>query len=71
MTLVSARLPEELVQDMDEAAREMNRSRAELIRVAIEHFMNDAKGKKEMLDRLQIPVDLTFDWDDVERGLLD
>ncbi len=71
MTLVSARLPEELVRDIDEAARSMHRSRADLIRAAIEHFIADAEGQRKMIERLRVPVDLAFDWDDVERDLLD
>jgi RHH-type rel operon transcriptional repressor/antitoxin RelB len=70
MTLVSARLPEELVRDIDETARSMQRSRADLIRAAIEHFMADAGGQQKMIERLRVPVDLAFDWDDVERDLL-
>jgi transposase len=71
MTMVSARLPEELVRDIDEAARSMNRSRAELIRAAVEHFLTDVDGQQRTLDSFRIPVDLTFDWDDVENNLLE
>ena len=71
MAMVSARLPEELIRDIDEAARSMNRNRAELIRAAIDHFLADVEGQQEMLDRWRVPVDLTFDWDDVERNFLE
>ena len=71
MTMVSARLPEELVRDIDEAARSMNRSRVELIRAAVEHFLSDTDGQQQVLDSFRIPVDLTFDWEDVERNFLE
>jgi len=41
MTQVTARLPDELVKNIDDAARSLNRSRAEIIRQAIEYYLAD------------------------------
>jgi transposase len=66
MTVVSARLPDELVRSIDDAARTMNRSRAEVIRKAIELFLADVEEQWSTLDRLSLPAGLGFDWDEVE-----
>ena len=70
MTLVSARLPDDLVRSIDETARTMNRSRAEVIRKAVELYLADVQVQWSTLDRLSLPTGLSFDWDDVERSLL-
>jgi transposase len=70
MTQVSARLPDELVKTIDETARRMNRSRAEIIRQAIEYYLDDAEDLRLALDRLQDPADPVLDWEDVKCDLL-
>ena len=66
MTVVSTRLPEDLVRSIDETARSMNRSRAEIIRTAVELYLADVEEQWSTLDRLSLPTGLTFDWDEVE-----
>jgi RHH-type rel operon transcriptional repressor/antitoxin RelB len=70
MTVVNARLPDDLVRTIDETARSMNRSRAEIIRRAVELYLSDVREQWSTLDRLSLPTGLTFDWDDVEQSLL-
>jgi transposase len=70
VTQVSARLPDELVKTIDETARRMNRSRAEIIRQAIEYYLEDAEDLRLAIDRLQDPADPVLDWEDVKRDLL-
>jgi RHH-type rel operon transcriptional repressor/antitoxin RelB len=70
MTVVSARLPDDLVRSIDDTARTMNRSRAEIIRKAVELYLVDVEKQWSTLDRLNFPVSLSFDWDDVEHSLL-
>ncbi len=70
MTVVSARLPDDLVQSIDDTARSMNRSRADVIRKAVELYLADVQEQWSTLDRLSLPTGLSFDWDDVERSLL-
>ena len=70
MTQVSARLPDELVKGIDSAAQRMNRSRAEVIRQAIEYYLDDVEDLQLALERLQDPADPVLDWDEVKRDLL-
>jgi metal-responsive CopG/Arc/MetJ family transcriptional regulator len=70
MTVVSARLPDDLVQSIDKTARSLNRSRAEIIRNAVELYLVEIEEQWSTLDRLNFPVSLSFDWDDVEHSLL-
>ena len=70
MTVVNARLPDDLVRTIDETARSMNRSRAEIIRKAVELYLSDVREQWSTLDRMGLPTGLTFDWDDVEQSLL-
>jgi predicted transcriptional regulator len=70
MTVVSARLPDDLVQSIDKTARSLNRSRAEIIRNAVELYLVEIEEQWSTLDRLNLPTSLTFDWDDVEHSLL-
>jgi predicted transcriptional regulator len=66
MPVVSARLPDELVRRIDDTARSMSRSRAEIIRRAVELYLADVEEQWSTLDRLSLPTGLSFDWDEVE-----
>jgi RHH-type rel operon transcriptional repressor/antitoxin RelB len=70
MTVVSACLPDDLVRSIDKTARTMNRSRAEIIRNAVELYLRDIEEQWVTLDRLSRPASFTFDWEDVETSLL-
>ena len=70
MSQVTARLPDELVRALDHAARELKRSRAEVIRQAIERYIEDFDDLSVAIDRLRDPGDPVLDWNDVRRGLL-
>ncbi len=70
MTQVSARLPDELVKTIDAAAKRLKRSRAEIIRQAVEYYLDDVEDLRLALDRLQDPADPILDWDEVKRELL-
>lgn len=70
MTQVSARLPDELVALIDAAARRLNRSRAEIIRQAVEYYLDDVEDLRLAMERLQDPADPILDWDEVRRDLL-
>ncbi len=70
MTVVSARLPDDLVRNIDQTARSMNRSRDQIIRRAVELYLADVEEQWSTLDRLSLPAALTFDWNDVEQSLL-
>ena len=70
MTQVSARLSDDLVKGIDEAAKRMHRSRAEVIRLAIEYYLDDTEDLRLAMDRLRDPADPVLDWDEVKRDLL-
>jgi len=70
MTQVTARLPDELVKNIDDAARSLNRSRAEIIRQAIEYYLADVDDLGLALASLKDPADPVLDWDEVKRNLL-
>jgi transposase len=71
MTQVTARLPDELVEKADRAARKLNRSRAQVLRLALEYYLDDFEDLRLALDRLNDPADPVLDWEDVRRELLD
>jgi len=67
---ISTRLPEELVRGIDEAARSLHRTRAEVIRQAIEYYLEDVADLQMALDRLKDPADPVLEWEEVRRDLL-
>lgn len=71
MVQVTARLPEDLVEKADRAASQLSRSRAQLVRQALEYYLDDFEDLRLALDRLNDPADPVLDWDDVKRELLD
>ena len=70
MIQVSARLPDELVSRMDQAANRLKRTRADLVRQAIEYYLEDLEDLKLGLEALQDPADAILEWEDVKRALL-
>ena len=70
MSQITARVPDELVGALDAAARELNRSRADLVRQAIERYLEDFDDLGIALERLRDPTDPVLDWDDVRRDVL-
>ena len=70
MTQVSARLPDELVTVLDEAARRLHRTRAEVIRQALEYYLEDVEDLRLAKESLQDPSDPVLDWSEVREKLL-
>lgn len=71
MSQVTARLPDPLVDALDAAAAQLKRSRAEIIRQAIEHYLENFEDLVISIERLRDPSDPVLDWDKVKNGLLD
>lgn len=71
MTQITARLPNEVVDALDEAASRLKRSRAELIRQAIERYLEEFDDLSVAVERLRDPNDPVLDWDQVRREFLD
>ena len=70
MTQITARLSDELVRALDQTARTLNRSRAEVIRQAVERYVEDFDDLSVAIERLRDPADPVLDWDEVKRDLL-
>ena len=68
---VTARLPDPLVDALDSAARQLRRSRADVIRQAVERYLQDFDDLSIAIRRLRDPGDPVLDWDRVRRELLD
>lgn len=70
MTQITARVPDELADALDAAAAQLKRSRAEVIRQALERYVEDYDDLSVAVDRLRDPSDPVLDWDEVKRELL-
>lgn len=70
MAQITARLPDRLVRTLDEAARSLRRTRAEVVRQAIEHYLEDYEDLARAVERLRDPADPVLDWEQVKRDLL-
>ena len=71
MSQVTARLPDVVLESLDAAAAKLNRSRAEIIRQAIERYLDDFDDLSVALERLRDPNDPVLEWDEVKRDLFD
>ena len=67
---VTARLPDPVVDALDSAARQLRRSRADVIRQAVERYLQDFDDLSTAIQRLRDPGDPVLDWDRVRRELL-
>ncbi len=71
MTQITARVPDELVEALDAAASQLRRSRAAIVRQALERYLDDFDDLAVAVERLRDPADPVLDWDEVRRELLD
>ncbi len=71
MSQITARLPDSVVAALDAAARRLKRSRAEIVRQAVERYLEDFDDLSVAVERLRDPNDPVLDWDQVRRELLD
>ncbi len=70
MAQITARLPDTVVDALDAAANQLKRSRAEIIRQAVERYLEDFDDLSVSIERLRDPHDPVLDWDQVKRELL-
>lgn len=70
MSQITARLPDSLIEALDRAADELRKSRAEVVRAAIEHYLLEYNDLALAMNRLRDPTDPVLDWDEVRRDLL-
>ena len=70
MTQITARVPDELAEALDAAAAVLKRSRADVVRQALERYLEDFDDLSVALERMRNPSDPVLDWDEVKRDLL-
>ena len=70
MSQVTARLPDEVIEALDAAARALRRSRAQVVRQAVERYLEDFDDLSVALERLRDPDDPALDWERVRHELL-
>ena len=69
-TQITVRLPDEQTAALDTAAAALKRSRAEVVRQAVEQYLEDFDDLSVAVERLRDPADPVLDWDEVRRDLL-
>ena len=70
MQQITARVSDDLVRALDAAASELKRSRADIVRQALERYLDDFGDLTVALERLRDPSDPVLDWDHVKDELL-
>lgn len=70
MSQITARIPNELLEQLDEAASTLRRTRADVIRQAVEYYLDDFVDLQDAMRVLQDPSDPVEDWETVRRDLL-
>ena len=68
---VTARLPDPIVASLDRVATELRRSRADVVRIAVERYLEDFDDLSVAVERLRDPSDTLLNWNQVRRDLLD
>lgn len=68
---ITASLPEGLASELDAMANRLGRSRADIVRHAIERYLDDLDDLEAAAERLRDPNDPRLDWDRASRDLLD
>ena len=71
MLQITARIPDDLARQIDSVAARLNHSRAQVVRQALEYYLEDLEDLRLGLERLSDPADPILDWDEVRRELLD
>lgn len=70
MNQITTRVPDDIVASLDEAATKLRRTRAEIVRQALEYYLEDFEDIARSLEAIQDPTDSVLDWEEVRRGLL-
>ncbi len=70
MRQISVRLPNELVATLDEAAAKLHRTRTDVIRQAVEYYLDDFEDISRAVEATRDPADPILDWETVKHELL-
>ena len=68
-TSVSIRIPDEIAKQIDEIAKETERSKSFIIQKAIESYINDFSDLQIALDRLNNPKDEIISSKELKKSL--
>ncbi len=71
MSQITARIPDDLLAELDAAAISLRRTRADVIRQAVEYYLDDYEDIRVAVAVLRDPADPVLDWETVRRELLD
>lgn len=67
---ISVKLPDDLTAALDKAATQLHRTRSELIRQAVEHYLDDFEDISRAVEVSHDPADTILDWETVKHELL-
>ena len=70
-TKVTVRLSDHEVDVLDRATAQLGQSRTDVVRLAIESYLDDFDDIASAIDRLRDSSDTVHDWDEVKPVLLD
>ena len=70
MRQITVRLPDELITALDEAAAKLHRTRAYVIRQAVEYYLEDFEDISRAVEVLHDPADSILDWETAKHNLL-
>jgi len=70
MARITASVSTGLLEAVDRAAGELGRSRADIVRQALEAYLEDFDDLTLAGERLRDPADSILEWDRVRQGLL-
>ncbi|CAG0983168.1 hypothetical protein MTYP_01873 [Methylophilaceae bacterium] len=70
MNQITARLPDELVASIDSAAAQLYCTRAEVVRKAIEYYLESFEDLSLALQVLHDPADAVLEWEALKHDLL-
>lgn len=70
MTRISASVPAELLEAVDRAASKLRRSRADIVRQALEGYLEDFDDLTLARERLRDPADPVLEWEQARQGLI-
>jgi len=70
MSQITARIPDDLLAELDAAATSLRRTRADVIRQAVEYYLDDYEDIRAAVSVLRDPADPVLDWESVRGELL-
>lgn len=71
MVSITVQVPDNLIEALDRAAAELEITRSDLIRQALQRYVEDVEDFNLAVERLRDPADSTLNWQEVRNALLD